>query len=1310
MPTPSLRLRTRLDRGRARAGRRLGLLLVALAILGPRAARANTCTWKPSGSTNPQSYGSSGRWSCGTIPSNGSYDVVFDGSVSNIGCSLSSDISVTTITFQNGYSGTLTVGSHNVTVAQAVTMSTGTFGASSKTVSIGSLSVQGGTFTASSSATQVAGAFSVSGGTFQANGGTVTLTGSGALGSNGNHFNVLTISASGTYTLQDALATDGTLTVSSGTLTAGSNAVTVSGDLSLIGGTFNASSNTTSVAGSFNNSGGTFSANGGTVALTGSGTVSTGASSLNVLTVAASGTYTLASTLLLGGSLAITSGTLAAGTQSVSVGGSWSNAGTFTFTAPQSVTLTGTSSSATITSGGSAFDLLTVNGSGGTYTLQDALSTTGDLTVSAGTVAAGANTVSVGGKLNLSGGSFTGGAGTVSVTSDLSITGGSYSGGAGKATVGGNVSLSATVTGGGDPTLVGYWTLDDTSSSAADSSGNGNTLTWNGSPSATTSVAPVSFTDTHSLSMTGNQYAGSAALSGISELTPTTISLSAWYKATSVDTSGSEIISGSNTYGLRITTSGITVMKRITDNTSKADWIEYRVPETGHLDGNWHQIVGVILTGTGGGMSAYLDGVVAAGTYWVNGSNGAQQLSGSTTPTAATAATDPVDWDGNTETYGFIVGNNPSTNGYHFGAGCSGTACAIDDVRVYSRALSAADVAALSTGSRPANTSGLLTLAGAMDVTGTVTVQSTGTLTLPSGSSLAVGSALTMDGTLTASGGTIEGNSGSYSFHVGSTSGATPTLNIDGLSVANTDANGMFINYNTGATTTFAEFDALAFSSGTAGTGSALLQIYAPTLYLTATGCSFDGSTSVAVKLTGNGTGSGAGPRALFGGATCAVKTNGLCATSEKSDDDANNDGVPDHPTTNGAVVQFVRASTDDTAGTAIGYPTAAFDWSTFSYYSTYAAFHDASGGSDVIYVRDESGSPLYAWTDPSPAETITGTPQWTTVGGTHYLYVSVNGASGNTGKVYRLIDSGSGTTSGTLKLDSSWATSGAYSCTCTITSALTLDASNVYWAATNSSGQKLFGITQSPAGPIKSGWPVTAPANVTTSAPTFVTATSSLYLGATSTLAQLDFTHLTWTQDVPTTSAPVTKLGTVTGRVSYGTSLGGTSRIYLGDASGNVWAVSPTAFSGTNYLWEVAAGSAVTNTYYDNSTDTVQFGTAGGKVIALTGGSGGYLNTSYPYTLNASDPITAAPLYLNGVLAVGTSQGKLYLLDRNTGLASPKGVAIIQEYSFGPSESVSTVGYDANANRYMVSTSSSLNDGRIYYFDAVSDPTPSSS
>lgn len=73
----------------------------------------------------------------------------------------------------------------------------------------------------------------------------------------------------------------------------------------------------------------------------------------------------------------------------------------------------------------------------------------------------------------------------------------------------------------------------------------------------------------------------------------------------------------------------------------------------------------------------------------------------------------------------------------------------------------------------------------------------------------------------------------------------------------------------------------------------------------------------------------------------------------------------------------------------------------------------------------------------------------------------------------------------------------------------------------------------------------------------------------------------------------------------------------------------------------------------------------------------------------------------------MGSTGGKLYFLDRNTGA----GVSLIKEYFFGSNESVSGIGFDVNVNRYMVTTaSSSSKDGRLYYFDLASDPTNGSS
>ncbi|MFA5746917.1 MAG: heparin lyase I family protein, partial [Candidatus Paceibacterota bacterium] len=67
------------------------------------------------------------------------------------------------------------------------------------------------------------------------------------------------------------------------------------------------------------------------------------------------------------------------------VGGSWTNTGTFTHST-STVTFDATSESKTISTGGSPFYTLTFNGSGGGWTLNDAATTTNTLNVTAGTL------------------------------------------------------------------------------------------------------------------------------------------------------------------------------------------------------------------------------------------------------------------------------------------------------------------------------------------------------------------------------------------------------------------------------------------------------------------------------------------------------------------------------------------------------------------------------------------------------------------------------------------------------------------------------------------------------------------------------------------------------------------------------------------------------------------------------------------------------------------------------------------------------------------------------------------------------------
>ena len=1092
----------------------------------------------------------------------------------------------------------------------------------------------------------------------------------------------------GNHTFGDAFSCSGSLSIEAGTVT-GTSALTVGGNWFNIG----ASDYTDT----------------GPVTFTGtspSGTITSGGASFGALTVnGGGGSYELEDNLSVTGNLTVTAGGLT-GANALTVGGNFSNAGAFNVLGP--VTLTSASSGATITSGGARFSTLTINGASSTvYTVNDRLWVPGStITLTQGTLAGGSSVIHAG-AFSIGSGSFTAGSSTVVFdgTANQSLPFASFSG----------LRLE-------DPSesnLVGYWKLDEGQGTwLEDLSGNGNTgsLSSSGVTWATGASIPSAISFDNFAAATFNGSTGYAQL-GVTNLPATdgAITVSAWVKFSGV--------AGTQDIFALVGNGGANVLQVGLRNGSYGAWPSNTTTSlTGPTasTGAWHHV-------------AYTFDGTSVDTIYVDG--------------AATTGTFTHDTGGASVAYlGTSSPNNQMLNG------------SLDDVRVYNVALTASQITQLAAGryagtggyattTLASNTtvSGLLALdAGALNANGKtmsagatgptaalvncgtysvsnaaqtfsggLIVQPAGALTLASsGGSVQIGSGRTLavDGTLNASstGATIQGvAAASYTFKVGSTSTATPTLSISGLAVKNTTG-GMQIGASTSATTTFTQFDNVAFSGGT---GAQYLLLNAKSLFLSSSGCSFDsgsatGGTTKAVTAAGDGTGNGE-TRAIFGSTKCATNwalsaADTVCSTAAKSDDDSDNNGVADSGTsgTNGAIVQFTRAAEDDTAGSVVGFPTAAFNWSTFTYYSTYVAFHNAASGSnDVVYVRDELGNPLYSWTVPTAGEAITGTPQWTTIGSTHYVFVATSA-----GHVYKLIDTATGTTSGTLTPDStSWATN-PYDCACTISTPLAQDASNLYFGSTTSN-RNFFTVGQATE-TIPSGSPITIPQTVTNNAPSIATIGSTAYafLGLTGAVIKISaFSQAT------TFSNTSPGVQSIFGRVVLGTN-GSTTRVYAGDDGGTMWAIDAGSnFTTSGGLWKYAiAGDQIKSSpYYDQGTDTIQYGTQNGAINVL-GGSGAVLNASYPYTPSAGDPITAAPLYYNGVLAVGSTKGKLYFLDRNTG--TTPAVSIIREYSFGSTESVSGIAFDPTVNRYMVTTANaSTNDGRLYYIDLITDPTPSS-
>ena len=592
---------------------------------------------------------------------------------------------------------------------------------------------------------------------------------------------------------------------------------------------------------------------------------------------------------------------------------------------------------------------------------------------------------------------------------------------------------------------------------------------------------------------------------------------------------------------------------------------------------------------------------------------------------------------------------------------------------------------------------------GTISVTGNATVQGTTTLTMASTGTLAIGSGktLTIDGTLNATGGTIRALSGSYAFKVGSSASATPTLNITTLAVQNTDGNGMQINPVAGSTTTFTNFDNIAFSAiGATGVGTQYLHISGSPLYLVSHGLRFGvGDTAIpaaAVNLTDSAGSDGQGAHLVLGGATCATArtdtATSLCLTTWKSDDDSDGNGFVTTTSADGAVVQFIRSSPTDTAGTIEGFPVAAFDWTTFAYYSTYATFHDVSGTIDRVYVRSQTGAAEYSWST-SAGETIVGTPRYVTSGTIHYLFVATNGTTTDSGKIYRLRDNGS-----SLAVDTAgnWSGRNPFSCGCTITTPLAADATNLYWGGTAGGGQRAFRLAQALAATTPFGLSnVALPATVINVAPALMKLGTPTYmfLGMTGHVLKVDVTGMA-------TVADNTAVGSATVYGRIGTT---TSRLFIGDDAGKVRALDPSTFSNTPIWLYNGTDPIKSSSFYDVGNALLMFGTESGKVVVLNS-TGGVYSAGYPMTPDSSTgPIRSALLYVEGVIVAGTTTGKLYFIDRSA-------ATLVRKYDFGPTESVSGIGYDANVNRFMVTTSDpATEDGRLHYIDRITDPTPSS-
>ncbi len=311
-----------------------------------------------------------------TIDSGGSsfYNVTHSGAGT---LQLSTSALTVTNNFVNS-AGTYDANGLATTVTGLTTVSGGTYSASTATQTFtGGLTVSGGTLTGSSGAIDVDGDVTLSSGTLTAPSGTFTVAGNWA--KSGGTFtpgtNTVTFDkGSSTQTLNSGSSSFYNVTHSgAGTLQLATSTLTITNALTNSGGIFDlAGVNLTTTGATISNTaiirlqggetltGFTNDTDSGTVTYNGTSTYASlvaGNSYYNLTFDGSGGTWTLAATLDVNANLTITTGTLAAGSNAITLAGNWSNAASFT-EGTGTVTFDGTGAQ-TLT--GETFYNLTIN-------------------------------------------------------------------------------------------------------------------------------------------------------------------------------------------------------------------------------------------------------------------------------------------------------------------------------------------------------------------------------------------------------------------------------------------------------------------------------------------------------------------------------------------------------------------------------------------------------------------------------------------------------------------------------------------------------------------------------------------------------------------------------------------------------------------------------------------------------------------------------------------------------------------------------------------------------------------------------------
>ena len=541
-------------------------------------------------------------------------------------------------------------------------------------------------------------------------------------------------------------------------------------------------------------------------------------------------------------------------------------------------------------------------------------------------------------------------------------------------------------------------------------------------------------------------------------------------------------------------------------------------------------------------------------------------------------------------------------------------------------------------------------------------------------------------------------------------------LNINGLEFDNASTAGVTIQ--TSVTYTLLKNLKFLNNAGNSTSGTHLF-ITLDTAVINVPGCYFDTTATKNVTLYGT-MGSNSAARAIFENQNSTTNGSGAGETRDADGDDGvSPDAKADDGYGNdtnspwyGSVVEWVNASPTDTTGTAVAFPTAAFDWNTFAYYGVYVSYKNASAGDSVLWHRNEDGSPAYSFTvDHTTSGDLIGTPYWDTVSENNNVDLNGNGSKTDKvhivylattgGHIIKLVDTGAALT---RPSNGAWTSDFTDATVTSITSPLANDLTNLYFGGTNGTTPNVYAVqimsgTTETKTLVKTKGPLVS---TLTTTPSWTTSSGTTYV----------FLGTTTPSSGNALIYRLNMSGTVDG--SYDTlatsAINGAIVIQGGHAfavsdAGKLFALDALNFGTggftniSSFPFQNSPASPIKFSAWVGPDGVSFFGDNAGNVYDVKAdGTKGWTN---PVSIGSAQ-ITSTPIYRqdSGVIGIGANDGYLYFIDRSA-------ASVFKRFFITASGSVSSVSYDKNIPAFMVSSS----DGKLVFINAadVTDPTSGS-